>query len=120
MEAISDLSCREFGMTHFQHCDFGDARLTRRAVDSAAMILKHPGGTLPGKLSSSNLIGFYRLANNPKVTHEKMLSGHRQWVFEQMQAVVGEPAKPAVLLLISDTTEADFTGLESTADLGSI
>jgi len=121
MEAISDLSCREFGITHFQHCDFGDARLTRRAVDSAAMILKHPGGTLPDKLSASNLIGFYRLANNPKVTHQKMLSGHRQWVLQQMQTLVGEAAAPRVLLLISDTTEADFTGLESAAaELGSI
>ena len=120
MEAISDLSCREFGVTHFQHCNFGDARLTQRAVASASMVLKHPGGTLPGKLSASNLIGFYRLANNPKVTHQKMLHGHRQWVLEQMQAVVGEPAAPRVLLLISDTTEADFTGLESAADLGSI
>lgn len=120
MEAIRDLSCWEFGMTHFQHCDFGDARLTRRAVGSAAMILQHPGGSLPDKLRCSDLIGFYRMANNPKVTHEKMLQGHRQWVFEQMNSVVGEPVAPRVLLLISDTTEADFTGLESTAGLGSI
>ena len=121
MEAIHYLSCREFGITHFQRCDLGDARLTRRAVDSAATILKHPGGTLPDKLPASDLIGFYRLANNPKVTHQKMLSGHRRWVLEQMQALVGEVAAPRVLLLISDTTEADFTGLESAAaELGSI
>jgi Transposase DNA-binding len=118
MEARSDLSQMEFGLQHFQGCDFGDARLTRRAVLSAAVILKHPGGTLPHKLPANELLGFYRLVNNSKVTHQKMLQGHQMRVFERIrQAVDGGGIR--VLLLISDTTELDWSGLES-ADLGSI
>lgn len=117
MEAMKSLSHLEFGRQHFEQCDFGDARLTRRAVVSAAAILQHPGGTLPHKLPANELLAFYRLANNPKVTHEKMLQGHRQVVFEMMQRVAGDAAD-RILLLISDTTEADWSGLS--ADLGSI
>jgi hypothetical protein len=118
MEAIKSLSHMEFGQLHFGRSDFGDARLSRRAVLSAAAILQHPGGTLPHKLPANELLAFYRMANNPKVTHAKMIQGHRQVVFEQMQLVAGD-AGDRVLLMISDTTEVDWSGLES-ADLGSI
>lgn len=118
MEAGNDLSHMEFGLKHFAGCDFGDARLTRRAALSAAVILKHPGGTLPHKLPANELLGFYRLANNSKVTHQKMLHGHQMRVFEQMRQVADGNAV-RVLLLISDTTELDWSGLES-ANLGSI
>jgi hypothetical protein len=118
MDAADYLSHEEFAREHFGRCDFGDARLVRRARQSAAAILRHPGGTLPDKLRSNDLLGFYRLANNPKVTHQKMLSGHRQWVFEQLERMV-DANEPPVVLMISDTTEVDLTGLSS-ADLGPI
>jgi hypothetical protein len=80
-------------------------------VISAEAMMRHPGGTLPDKLARNDeLIGFYRLANNPKVTHAKMLECHRAATCQQMAEVQG------VVLLISDTTEVDFTGLESAAD----
>jgi len=98
----------------FGDCQFGDERLTRRAVRNAAAMLRHPGGTLPSKLSGNDLLGFYRLANNPKVTHAKMLQCHREQTLREMNEVAG------VVLLLSDTTEVDFTGLESARDLGPI
>lgn len=98
----------------FGGCQFGDERLTRRAVSSAAAVMRHPGGTLPSKLSGNELLGFYRLANNPKVTHAKMLQCHREQTLREMDEVAG------VVLLISDTTEVDFTGLSSAKDLGPI
>lgn len=114
MEAGYDCSGRGFAEAHFGGCQFGDQRLTRRAVLSAAAVLRHPGGTLPHKLGPNELFGFYRLANNPKVTHAKMLQGHREQTLVQMRGVEG------VVLLISDTTEVDFTSLQSPQDLGPI
>lgn len=114
MEAPTDRQWSEFAQQQFGGCDFGDRRLTQRAVISAAAVMRHPGGTLPAKLADNELLGFYRLANNSKVTHAKMLQCHREQTLRQMAQVQG------VVLLISDTTEADFTGLESARDLGPI
>ena len=115
MEARNDRAWTDFAQDHFGGCQFGDKRLTQRAVISAGAIMQHPGGTLPAKLGSNELLGFYRLANNPKVTHAKMLQGHRDKTLEEMGKV------PGVLLLISDTPEADFSGLESAeGELGPI
>ena len=50
-------------------------RLTDRLVHTADQILRHPGGTLPDKLNrNADLVGFYRLANNAKVTHGKLVA----------------------------------------------
>jgi hypothetical protein len=115
MDAATVQQSKAFGSAHFGQCQFGDQRLTRRAVTTAAAIFDSPVGTLPSKLARCQLLGFYRLANNPKVNHANVLACHRQATFDQMNEV------PGVLLLISDTTEADFTGLESAYDgLGTI
>ena len=59
-----------FGQGNFGGCNLGDARLTQRAVHTADQMLRHPGGTPPDKLNCpADLAGFYRLANNKKVTH---------------------------------------------------
>jgi hypothetical protein len=114
MEATDDRAWTDFAEDHFGDCQFGDERLTQRTVITAAAVMRHPGGTLPAKLRCNELLGFYRLANNPKVTHAKMLECHREQTMRRMNAVAG------VVLLISDTTEADFSGLESADDLGPI
>jgi hypothetical protein len=115
MDAAPAQLSETFGTTHFGRCQFGDQRLTERAVTTANAIFEHPAGTLPAKLDASELLGFYRLANNPKVNHANMLAAHRQVTLDEMNSVAG------VLLVISDTTEVDFTGIESAHDeLGSI
>src|SRR5687768_1313263 len=118
MEATDNRAWMDFAQAHFGGCRFGDDRLARRSVITAAAVMRHPGGTLPAKLGCNELLGFYRLANNPKVTHARMLECHREQTLREMNAKAG------VVLLISDTTEADFTGLESAAaaagDLGPI
>ena len=102
-----------FGQTHFGACRFGDARLVQRASKSADLLMKHPGGTLPEKLNAeADLDGFYNFANNAKVTHAKTMAGHYQHTVAQLRAC------PGTILIIHDTTEVDFSGLESVADLG--
>lgn len=97
---------RSFGEEHFGACALGDRRLTRRAVITADAMLRHPGGTLPEKLPKAELLGFYDLANNPKVTHANLLAPHRQRTLGLMAAC------PGTVLVIHDTTEADFSGLD--------
>lgn len=76
MEA-KDSAVVSFGEAHFGLADFGDRRLTRRAVMTANQILQHLGGSLPEKLGDeAELDGLYRLANNPKVSHVTMLQAH--------------------------------------------
>jgi hypothetical protein len=116
MDAIVVAERVSFGQMHFGTCELGDERLTERAVHTANCFLENPGGTLPDKLNHNNadLIGFYRLANNPKATHEKLLAAHCARTRELMGHVQG------VVLVIHDTTELDFSGLDSVQDLGSI
>jgi len=107
MEACGSSTLESFGRDHFGGCQLGDARLTRRLVATADQMIKHPGGTLPQKLSdNASLMGMYRLANNEKVTHEKLMEGHFAWTREQMSRAGN------VVLVIHDTTEADFSGLD--------
>jgi hypothetical protein len=115
MDAKHSTVRSSFGQEHFGGCDLGDARLTARLVKTANCCLAHPGGTLPDKLNrNADLIGFYRLANNPKALHSKLIAAHCARTRELMDQAAG------VVLVIHDTTEIDFSGLESVEDLGPI
>jgi hypothetical protein len=103
-----------FGQEHFGGCALGDKRLTKRAVITADALLRHPDGTLPAKLPVAQLLGFYDFANNPRVTHDKVLAAHVQHTRQLM-----ERCGDSVVLIIHDTTEADFSSLDI-ADLGQI
>jgi hypothetical protein len=117
MDARFDLPCAakslSMGEQHFGSVVLNDKRLVARTVLTADAMMRHPGGTLPEKLSKPELLAFYDLANNPKVNHDNMLAGHCQFTREKMTASAG------VVLVIHDTTETDFSGLDI-ADLGPI
>jgi hypothetical protein len=91
----------------------GDRRLTQRAIITGDALLRHPDGTLPSKLPKAELLGFYDLANNAKVTHDNVQAAHCQRTRQRMEQCAG------VVLIIHDTTEADFSGLDI-ANLGQI
>lgn len=115
MDAVNLTTDVSFGEHHFGYCDFNDARLVARAVKTADLLLRHPGGTLPQKLNHhADIVGLYRFANNPKVTHQNLLAGHFALTRQKMQQCDG------TVLIIHDTTEEDFTGLQSVENLGSI
>ncbi|HWE97853.1 MAG TPA: transposase DNA-binding-containing protein [Tepidisphaeraceae bacterium] len=117
MEAtlVSGSGCfQSFGQEQFGAAEFGDRRLTARAVITADALLARPQGSLPSKLSKAQLPGFYDFADNPKVCHEKLMNAHCQRTAEQVRAV------PGTVPFIHDTIEADYSGLGSVADLGPI
>ena len=101
---------------HFRGAKLFDKRRTDRLVRTAELMMSHPGGTLPQKLGGrAELVGMYRLANCNRVSHQRVLAPHRARTLEAMAAHEG------VVLIVHDTTELDFTGIEAMADqLGQI
>lgn len=98
-------STTSFGREHFGGCQFGDKRLTDRAVISGDALMRHPGGTLPAKMLKTELVGFYDFANNVKVNHDNLLACHCRRTREQMEQCAG------TVLVLHDTTEGDYSGL---------
>jgi hypothetical protein len=104
------------GQMIFGHADLGDRRRTKRLVKTFDLIRRHPGGTLPDKLSiPADLRAFYRLCDCDEVTHERVIAAARQHTLEQISAFDGP------VLVIHDATELDYTSLTSlTEELGQI
>jgi hypothetical protein len=104
------------GQAIFGHAELGDQRRTARLVETFNLMQRHPGGTLPDKLSTpADLRAFYRLCDADEVTHAAILAAARQYTSAQ----IAECAGP--VLMLHDATELDFTSLLSLADdLGQI
>jgi hypothetical protein len=98
------------------HAELGDQRRTKRLVAIFELMRKHPGGTLPDKLSSpADLRAFYRLCDQEEVTHSAIIAAARKHTLEQIEAR-GRP-----VLAIHDATELDYTSITSlTGELGQI
>lgn len=111
-QAVSEES---FGEIHFGQAKLGHVLRTARIVDSANAIVSHPGGTIPEKLQSpARTQAFYDLMARPEVTHASLLLPHRQQTVTAMKAHSGD------LLIISDTTELDYSTRRSLKKLGPI
>jgi hypothetical protein len=104
------------GHAIFSHAQLGDRRRTARLVETFDLMRRHPGGTLPDKLSTpADLRAFYRLCNADDVTHDAIIAPAREYTFAQIAKC------PGAVLIVHDATELDFTSLTSLADdLGQI
>jgi hypothetical protein len=98
----------DVGFQYFsQDCRLGDKRLTNRLFRTFDSLAKQPTGTLPQKLRGrAELVGGYRMFNNPKVTHQALLQAHQARCLQQLQGYNGK------LLLLHDTTLLDYSGLD--------
>lgn len=86
---------------------FGDKRLDDRLFETFNQMARRPGGTLPQKLvKRAELVGGYRMFNNPKVTHQAILRAHRASCLQRLGDHRGK------VLLIHDTTVLDYSGLD--------
>jgi hypothetical protein len=104
-----------FGALNFGAACLGHQRRTKCLVRIADGIYRHPGGTLPAKLHEpKDYKAMDRLMNRPEATHAAVLEPHRRRTLEHMRQGAG------VVLVLHDTTELDYSGLRSIADLGPI
>jgi len=93
---------------YFGAIDLGHKARNRCFHRVAQQISRHPGGTLPDKLSDPNdYTAMDRLMNRPETTHESVLAPHRQRTVEKMQAC------PGTVLILHDTTVLDYSGKKS-------
>ena len=117
--AISE-TCEAITAAHFAQDNFGGVQLGHQARNRALLRLaenlcRHPGGTLPNKLACpADYQSMCRLVNRPEVTHERVVAYHGQRTLARMEQT------PGVVLLLHDTTELDYSGLDAIADLGPI
>ncbi len=116
MMRASRMTAARFAEEHFGTAQLGDLRREKRLVAVAGQMAKHPGGTLPDKVSGpSELKALYRLMDIDDVTHEAVLRPHVDRTIGRMRAYAG------AVLVLHDTTELDYSGLTSLKDdLGQI
>lgn len=104
-----------FGELHFGKAELGDRRRTKRLVQVADALVRHPGGSLPEKLRGpGELEGLYRLMKGKAVTHESVLAPHRERTLQRVAEHDG------TVLILHDTTELDYTTHRSVCDAGQI
>src|SRR6202158_5130375 len=110
-----DAMITNFGECHFGNAPLGHKSRTAALVKIANLIHRHPGDTLPKKLHSpKDYKSMDRLVNRPEGTHAAVLHSHRELTLAKMRAL----QRP--VLIVHDTTELDYSGLHSMADLGPI
>jgi hypothetical protein len=104
------------GQAILGHAQLGDRRRTARLVETFNLMQRHPGGTLPDKLSTpADLRAFYRLCDADDVTHDAIIAAARQYTLKRIADSQGP------VLIVHDATELDYTSLKSLAeDLGQI
>lgn len=109
------LQASSFGIVNFGNAKLGDARRTQRLVQTANLMQRRPGGSLPQKIRNpKDLRAFYRLMNSKDVTHEAILRAHREGVLKSIEQM------DSPVLVLHDATELDFTNHHSLEDLGQI
>jgi hypothetical protein len=104
------------GQAMFGHAELGDVRRTQRLVATFDRCRRHPGGTLPDKLSSpADLKALYRLCASQAVTHAALVAALRAYTLDRIASHDGP------VLALHDATELDYSTLSSLAgQLGQI
>lgn len=91
--------------------DFGDVRLTQRAVLLVDSLADRPGESFPKALDEIELEGAYRFFGNVKVTPDAILSPH-------FRRTAQRAAAHERILVVHDTTQFEFGGTVARVGLG--
>lgn len=104
------LDSKQWVIENFQNCNLGDTRRTDRLLTVAENMVDAPEKSLPGQSSNwGDLKAAYRLFDNDKVTFDAVSEQH----WKQTRAT-----PKGRFLLISDTTDLNFTSHRATEGLG--
>jgi hypothetical protein len=107
---------RSFGERMFGSAQLKDQRRTKRLVQLADQLCRHPGGSLPQKLHAPHdLKAMYRLCDCDDVTHQNLMDSVRPAVLTAIDQYDN------TVLVVHDATELDYTSHKSlTSQLGQI
>ena len=84
-------------------CDFGDARLNKRARKVIDALGEKPNISLPAALAGrADIEACYRLMGNKNVTPDKVLKPHVEATYKRVE-------QEDFVLIVQDTTELDLT-----------
>lgn len=115
-QGMEMLEFTSLGDLNFGDLDLGDVRRTRRLVECVDAMTRHPGGTLPDKMNQpSQLRAFYRLMDCEEVTHQKLMLAHCETTRRTVREL-GSRQPGAVILMIHDATELDYTNRDHLRD----
>lgn len=90
-------------MDELKTVDLHDKRLNRRLGEVLSQLSVRPTASIPAACGGlAEMTAAYRLFDNPKATFEGILQGH-------IEATRQRVAQQAVVLLVQDTTELDWT-----------
>ena len=98
---------------NFGTAELGDRRRTRRLVYSAAKIAAHPEKSFTQIFDWNELWGFYNLCDQDEASHQAVLQPHWDNTRRAM-------AQHALVLVIHDTSELDFSSHRKLTDVGQI
>ena len=92
--------------------DFGDVRLNNRFTNILNNLGNSPNYSLPIACKGwKETLAAYRFINNEKVSADKIIHPHSSATLERIK-------EENTVLILQDTTEIDFTGRDSLADMG--
>jgi hypothetical protein len=92
---------------HFAGVSLGDVRRSRRALTIAEGMADNPGQSIPQFFSHPYAVkAAYSFFDRPEATPERLQAVHRELVLERLRA------EPGVYLLVEDSSEISFSGLE--------
>lgn len=91
-------------------CDFGDARLNKRACKIIDILCQKPNISIPAAFTTrADIEPCYRLMSNEKVTPEKIIQPHIEATYKRIE-------NEDYVLIVQDTTETDLTRPQQQVD----
>src|SRR5271166_2654206 len=104
---VESTQAESFVQAHFGAADLQHQARNRCLLRVAALIARHPGGTLPTKLANpADYDAMDRLMNRPETTHSSVLAAH----LERTRTLIAN--RRAVTLVLHDATVLDYSGLK--------
>lgn len=99
---------------NFNNVNLQDKRLNKRLAKIAKQMAQSPEASIPQQMDNwHDTKACYNFLRNPRVSHKKIQKAHRE-------RVIANANKKKTILFIQDTSELDYSNLESTENLGFI
>lgn len=116
MTATTYSAISEWASQEFSGNAFNDQRLTKRCALILSQMMHRPdAGFTQTFEQASQLKGAYRFMDNDSVTADRIIATHAKRTVQRCREAT---AHEELLLVAQDTTEADYSGLKGTEDLG--